>query len=178
MTLCEGPFVLKIASHNLIAVAMASARKSGAGMTSTSPKHTAVLHSCVVWRSRIFTSKWIRMQFRDIMTWERLEIICKFLHFIDNESNSNFEGQEKLFKMFPVISHLNNKFQELYLPNQDRAVWHYHRLFMVLPCIYRQGDEAWLPLDHCWHQQNISHCSETGWTPVETRPDCVEGQFL
>jgi hypothetical protein len=40
------------------------------------------------------------------------------LHFTDNESNSNFERQEKLLKIFPVISHLNNKFQELYLPNE------------------------------------------------------------
>jgi hypothetical protein len=56
------------------------------------------------------------------MTRERLEIICKFLHFTDNESNSNFEGPEKLFKIFPVISHLNNKFQELYLPNEDISI--------------------------------------------------------
>jgi hypothetical protein len=44
------------------------------------------------------------------------------LHFIDNESNSNFEGPEKLFKKFPVISHLSNKFQELYLPNPDISI--------------------------------------------------------
>jgi hypothetical protein len=35
---------------------------------------------------------------------------------------SNFEGSEKLFKSFPVILHLNNKFQELYLPNQDISI--------------------------------------------------------
>jgi hypothetical protein len=39
--------------------------------------------------------------FRDIITRERLEIICKFLHFTDNESVSNFEGPEKLFQKFP-----------------------------------------------------------------------------
>jgi hypothetical protein len=60
--------------------------------------------------------------FRDIMTRERLEIICKFLHFSDNESVSNFQGPEKLFKIFPVILHLNNKFQELYLPNKDISI--------------------------------------------------------
>jgi hypothetical protein len=60
--------------------------------------------------------------FRDIITRERLEVICKFLHFTDHESISNFEGPEKLFKIFPVISHLNNKFQELYLPNQDISI--------------------------------------------------------
>jgi hypothetical protein len=57
--------------------------------------------------------------FRDVMTRETLEIICKFLHFTDNESISNSEGPQKLFKIFPVISYLNNKFQNLYLPNQD-----------------------------------------------------------
>jgi hypothetical protein len=56
--------------------------------------------------------------FRDITTQERLEIICKFLHFADNETVGNFEGPEKLFKIFPVILHLNNKFQKLYLPNR------------------------------------------------------------
>jgi hypothetical protein len=44
------------------------------------------------------------------------------LHFTDNESISNFEGPEKLFKIFPVISHLNKKYQELYLPNQDISI--------------------------------------------------------
>jgi hypothetical protein len=61
-------------------------------------------------------------EFRDIMTQESLEIMCKFLHFTDNESKSNFEGPEKLFKIFPVLSYLSNKFQELYLPNQDISV--------------------------------------------------------
>jgi hypothetical protein len=59
---------------------------------------------------------------RDIMTRERLEIICKFLDFADNESIRNFEGPQKLFKIFPVISYLNNKFQELYLPEQDTSI--------------------------------------------------------
>jgi hypothetical protein len=41
------------------------------------------------------------------------------LHFTENESITNIDRPEKFFKSFPVISHLNNKFQELYLPNQD-----------------------------------------------------------
>jgi hypothetical protein len=60
--------------------------------------------------------------FRDIMTRERLEIICKFFHFSDNESVSNFQGPEKLFKIFPVILHLNNKSQELYLPKKKISI--------------------------------------------------------
>jgi hypothetical protein len=44
------------------------------------------------------------------LTKDRLELICKFLHFVNNEAISNFEGPEKLFTIFPIISHLNNKF--------------------------------------------------------------------
>jgi hypothetical protein len=57
--------------------------------------------------------------FRDIITRETLELICKVLHFADNETISNFEGPQKLYKIFPVISDLNNKLQELHLPNQE-----------------------------------------------------------
>jgi hypothetical protein len=59
--------------------------------------------------------------FRDI-TRDRFELVCKFLHFIDSETISTFEGPQKLFKIFPVISHLNKKFQELYLPNRDISI--------------------------------------------------------
>jgi hypothetical protein len=57
--------------------------------------------------------------FGDIITRDGLERICKFLHFADNETINNFQGPKKLFEVVPVISHLNNVFQELYLPNQD-----------------------------------------------------------
>jgi hypothetical protein len=60
--------------------------------------------------------------FRDIIARDRLKIICTFLHFADNETISNFEGPEKLFKMFPVILHFNNKFWELYLPNKGISI--------------------------------------------------------
>jgi hypothetical protein len=36
--------------------------------------------------------------------------------------SNKFEGPKKLFKIFPVISHLNKTFQELYLPNQDISI--------------------------------------------------------
>ncbi|PNF24933.1 hypothetical protein B7P43_G09365 [Cryptotermes secundus] len=57
--------------------------------------------------------------FTDIITQDRLELICKYLHFANNENISTFEGPKKLFKIYPVIFHLNKKFQELCLPNQD-----------------------------------------------------------
>jgi hypothetical protein len=60
--------------------------------------------------------------FGDIVTRDRLELICKFLHFVNNETISSFQGPKKLLKIFPVISHLNKKSQELYLPNQDISI--------------------------------------------------------
>ena len=53
---------------------------------------------------------------------KRFELICKFLHFIDNESLPTFQGPPKLFKIYPVICHLNKKLQTLYLPNQNIAI--------------------------------------------------------
>jgi hypothetical protein len=60
--------------------------------------------------------------FGDIITKDRLELICKYLRFANNETINNFQGQKKLFKIFPVISHLNEKFQELHLPNRDISI--------------------------------------------------------
>jgi len=48
-------------------------------------------------------------------------LICKFLHFIDNESLPTYQGPPILFKIYPVICYLKIKFQTLYLPNQNNA---------------------------------------------------------
>jgi len=60
--------------------------------------------------------------FADIISRERFELICKVLHFIDNESIPTYQGPPRLFKIYPVICHLNIKFQTLYLPNQNIAI--------------------------------------------------------
>ena len=57
------------------------------------------------------------MIFRD-----RFEIISRFLHFIDNESLATYDGSPKLFKIYPLLCHLNSKFQEFYLPKQNIAI--------------------------------------------------------
>jgi hypothetical protein len=38
---------------------------------------------------------------------------------VSDETINSFQGPKKLFKIFPVISHHNNKFQESYLRNHD-----------------------------------------------------------
>jgi hypothetical protein len=58
--------------------------------------------------------------FGDIVTKERLELLCKFLHFIDSETVNNFQGPDKIFlNIFTVILCQNKSFQELCFPNQD-----------------------------------------------------------
>jgi len=60
--------------------------------------------------------------FADVISRERFELICKFLHFIDNESLPTYQGPPILFRIYPVICHLNMKFQTLYLPNQNIVI--------------------------------------------------------
>jgi len=60
--------------------------------------------------------------FANVISRERFELICKFLHFIDNESLPTYRGPTILFKIYTVICHLNIKFQTLYLPNQNIAI--------------------------------------------------------
>jgi len=60
--------------------------------------------------------------FADVISRERFELICKILYFIDNESLPTYQGPPILFKIYPVICHLNIKFQNLYLPNRNIAI--------------------------------------------------------
>ncbi|XP_069685025.1 piggyBac transposable element-derived protein 4-like [Periplaneta americana] len=58
----------------------------------------------------------------DIISRDRMELICKFLRFSDSSSIKDYNGPEKLHKIYPIISHLNKKFQSLYLPSQNISV--------------------------------------------------------
>jgi hypothetical protein len=71
-----------------------------------------------------FTTKRVifTLGFGDIITRDRLKIIFKFFHFANNETINSLQGPRKVFKILPIISHLNNKFKELYLPNQDISI--------------------------------------------------------
>ena len=70
------------------------------------------------WKRRVISTP----GFADIISRERFELIYKFLHFIDSESLPTCQGPPRLFKIYPVICHLNIKFQTLYLPNQNIAI--------------------------------------------------------
>jgi hypothetical protein len=58
----------------------------------------------------------------DVISRDRFELITKFLHFADNANKANYEGPAKLYKIFPVLSHLNCKFQNLFLPRQNISI--------------------------------------------------------
>ncbi|XP_015111779.1 piggyBac transposable element-derived protein 4-like [Diachasma alloeum] len=60
--------------------------------------------------------------FNDIMSRNRFEFINKYLHFIDNSTRSSYTGPPQLFKIHPVIEHLQEKFRNSYLPDQKIAI--------------------------------------------------------
>ena len=125
-------------------------------------------------------------EFAAVISRDRFELICKFLHFIDNESLPTYQGPPILFKIYPVIYHLNVKFQTPYLPNQNIAIDTLegvsvnkvvpttkgfkvrnksfqtiqikNRVFVVFSCIYRQKHGPTVESAYSRHPQNSS-CS-------------------
>jgi hypothetical protein len=60
--------------------------------------------------------------FGGIITRDRLELICKCLHFANSETINNFERPMKFVKRFLVISHLNNILGSVF-PKQVHGNW-------------------------------------------------------
>ena len=60
--------------------------------------------------------------FGSTISMDRFESICNFMHFNNNDNTRTYQGPSKLFKIYPVLSHLNTKFQSLYLPGQNIAI--------------------------------------------------------
>jgi hypothetical protein len=56
------------------------------------------------------------------MTQDRFELITKFFHFVDDATQDSYSGPKKLFKIHPVLTYLNNKFQTVYIPGKNVAV--------------------------------------------------------
>jgi len=44
---------------------------------------------------------------------DRFESICNFMHFNNDDNTRTYQGTSKLLKIYPVLSHLNTKFQSL-----------------------------------------------------------------
>ena len=60
--------------------------------------------------------------FGSITSMDRFESICIFMHFNNNDRIGTYQGPSKLFKIYPVLSHLSTKFRSLYLPGQNIAI--------------------------------------------------------
>lgn len=63
--------------------------------------------------------------FRVHMSLRRFQLLSKCLHFNNSDNLRNFNlnpSQAKLFKVEPVITHLNSKFSELYIMKQNIAL--------------------------------------------------------
>jgi len=45
--------------------------------------------------------------FGSIISMDRFELICNFMHFNNNDNIGTYQGPSKLFKIYPVLSRLN-----------------------------------------------------------------------
>jgi hypothetical protein len=148
-----------------------------------------------------FTTKRVisTLGFGDIITQDRLEYV-NFCVLLTNETINNFERPKELVNIFQVISNLNNKFQELYLPNQDISTDESLTLrkgclsfkqymplkaskFGIKTCTSCDTTTTYLQSFLLYTNNNIKLAStliradtnKTGRTSIETRLDCVDG---
>lgn len=55
--------------------------------------------------------------FFELFTERRFHLLLKFLHFVDNEAyDEATSGSKRLYKLKPILDHLNKKFQTVYTP--------------------------------------------------------------
>ena len=67
-----------------------------------------------LFRSPIFTS---------VMSRNRYQIISKFLHFADNSVWDHSDpNRDRLHKVRPLITYMNSRFQNVYVPTQGVAI--------------------------------------------------------
>ena len=60
--------------------------------------------------------------FYKTISQDRFKIKNKFLHFSDNSQLEHYEGNKKLFKIDPVMKHLNYKYKSSYKMGENRSV--------------------------------------------------------
>jgi len=57
--------------------------------------------------------------FSQIMTEKRFHLLLKFLHFADSSKFDPDQHHKKLYKIQPILDHLNSKFSSVYTPEQN-----------------------------------------------------------
>lgn len=61
--------------------------------------------------------------FRNVMSYDRFQMIRKYLHFVNNEEvDLETHPNAKLHKIWPIFQFLNAKFCSLYIPDRDVTV--------------------------------------------------------
>ena len=61
--------------------------------------------------------------FLELFTEKRFHLLLKFLHFVDNEAyDENTSSSRRLYKLKPILDHLNEKCPTVYTPKCDVSV--------------------------------------------------------
>lgn len=60
--------------------------------------------------------------FSSVISLDRFELICRFLHFVNNEKRNEYTGPKKLFKIHPILPLLKERFQRFYLPERNISI--------------------------------------------------------
>ena len=58
--------------------------------------------------------------FYKTMTQDRFELLNKFIHFVNNDEIATYQGNKKLFKISPIVNHLNTTYKVVY--NMDENI--------------------------------------------------------
>jgi len=62
-------------------------------------------------------------QFTSVISRNRYQLVSKFLHFVNNERwDPKDTNRDKLFKVRPLITFMNRRFQEVYVPSRSIAI--------------------------------------------------------
>jgi hypothetical protein len=61
--------------------------------------------------------------FLELFSKRSFHLLLKFLNFVDNESDDEATcGSKRLYKLKPILDHLNAKFRSVYAPECDVSV--------------------------------------------------------
>jgi hypothetical protein len=60
--------------------------------------------------------------FSKTMALDRFELLNKFIHFSNNADLETYDGNKKLFKLQPIITHLNQAYKSVYNMEENIAV--------------------------------------------------------
>ena len=60
--------------------------------------------------------------FPKTMTQDRFQLLNRFIHFANNADLENYDGNKKLFKLHPIITHLNQAYKSVYNMGENTAV--------------------------------------------------------